>query len=138
MPQYDRYHENVKNALLKDGWTITDDPFPIAFENIRLYADLGAEKIIDTTGHTRKIVIEVKVFSGLSFMTDLEKAVGQYTIYRTFLSRTFPERILYLAIPDQIHRSFFQNLAIQAIIADHHIKLLVFKPIQEEITQWKD
>jgi glucose-6-phosphate 1-dehydrogenase len=71
-------------------------------------------------------------------MTDMEKAVGQYTIYRTFLSRTWPERALYLAIPDQIYRTFFQNLAIQAIIADHNIKLLVFTPIQEEITLWKD
>ncbi|MDZ8262468.1 MAG: element excision factor XisH family protein [Nostoc sp. ChiQUE01b] len=27
MPARDRYHENLKNALIKDAWTITDDPF---------------------------------------------------------------------------------------------------------------
>ena len=32
MPQRDLYHENVKNALIKDGWTITDDPFRIQYK----------------------------------------------------------------------------------------------------------
>ncbi len=27
MPAKDIYHNEVKNALIKDGWTITDDPF---------------------------------------------------------------------------------------------------------------
>jgi len=26
MPALDLYHDTVKNALIKDGWTITDDP----------------------------------------------------------------------------------------------------------------
>ncbi|MEC4983969.1 MAG: element excision factor XisH family protein [Oscillatoria sp. PMC 1068.18] len=39
-------HETVKNALVKDGWVITDDPFVIEFKGVRLYADLGVEKPI--------------------------------------------------------------------------------------------
>jgi XisH protein len=27
MPKYNVYHELVKRALIKDGWTIPDDPF---------------------------------------------------------------------------------------------------------------
>ena len=46
MPQYDLYHETVKQALEKDGWTITADPFVIEYKGLRLYADLGAEKVI--------------------------------------------------------------------------------------------
>jgi hypothetical protein len=46
MPRYDLYHEPVKHALIKDGWTITDDPFIIEYKGLRLYADLGAEKPI--------------------------------------------------------------------------------------------
>ena len=46
MPQFDLYHEPVKQALIKDGWTITDDPFTIEYKGLRLYADLGAEKPI--------------------------------------------------------------------------------------------
>jgi hypothetical protein len=29
MPARDRYHDQVKNALTKDGWTITDDPLHV-------------------------------------------------------------------------------------------------------------
>jgi hypothetical protein len=29
MPQYDLDRNTVKNALVKDGWVITDDPFVI-------------------------------------------------------------------------------------------------------------
>ncbi|MFN9859208.1 MAG: element excision factor XisH family protein, partial [Pseudanabaena sp.] len=25
----DTYHEAIKNALVKDGWTITGDPYPL-------------------------------------------------------------------------------------------------------------
>lgn len=32
MPQYDLYHNEVKNALLKDGWTITDDPYNLEYK----------------------------------------------------------------------------------------------------------
>jgi hypothetical protein len=32
MPQYDLDRSTVKNALVKDGWVITDDPFVIEFK----------------------------------------------------------------------------------------------------------
>jgi hypothetical protein len=35
MPAKDIYHEEVKNALIKDGWTITDDPYIIKKEEIQ-------------------------------------------------------------------------------------------------------
>ncbi|MCI0378509.1 MAG: hypothetical protein L0215_12945 [Gemmataceae bacterium] len=31
MPARDLYHGAVKNALIKDGWTITHDPFTLSF-----------------------------------------------------------------------------------------------------------
>jgi hypothetical protein len=34
-------HDAVKNALIKDGWTITADPYVIAYEDVTLFADLG-------------------------------------------------------------------------------------------------
>ncbi|MHC5718253.1 MAG: element excision factor XisH family protein, partial [Nostoc sp.] len=46
MPAKDIYHNEVKNALIKDGWTITDDPYFIKYEDAELYADLAAEKPI--------------------------------------------------------------------------------------------
>lgn len=46
MPRRNVYHEVVKNALIKDGWTITDDPLILSYGDRELYADLGAEKMI--------------------------------------------------------------------------------------------
>ena len=37
----------VKNALVKDGWVITDDPFTLEYKGLRVYADLGAEKLLE-------------------------------------------------------------------------------------------
>jgi hypothetical protein len=136
MPQYDLYHNTVKNALVKDGWVITDDPFVIEFKGLRLYADLGAEKLLAAEKFGRKVVIEIKVFNSPSLVTELEKAVGQYSIYRTFLKRVNPERKLYLAIAQDVYQDFFQRPVIQEIIADQQINLIVFDPNLEEIIQW--
>jgi hypothetical protein len=136
MPRYDFYHNTVKNALLKDGWIITDDPFVIEFKGLRLYADLGAEKLLAAEKTGQKVVIEIKVFNSISLITELEKAVGQYGIYRTFLKRINPDRTLYLAIAEDVYQDFFQRLAIQEIITDQQINLIVFDPNLEEIIQW--
>jgi XisH protein len=136
MPQYDLYHFNVRNALIKDGWTITDNPFTIEYEDARLYADLGAEKLFAAERSGMKIAIEIKVFNTPSLITELQKPLGQYAIYRSFLKRINPDRQLYLAIPFDIHQDFFQRPSTQVIIEDYAIKLIVFNPDLEEITQW--
>jgi hypothetical protein len=46
MPAKDIYHNAVKNALVKDGWKITADPYLLKYEDAELYADLAAEKPI--------------------------------------------------------------------------------------------
>ena len=84
MSRYDAYHEPVKQALIKDGWTVTDDPFMIEYKGITLYADLGAEKPITAEKENRKIVVEVKVFGSASQISELQKAIGQYGIYDIF------------------------------------------------------
>ena len=136
MPRYDVYHEPVKHALIKDGWTITDDPFIIEYKGLRLYADLGAEKPIAAEKFGRKIVVEIKVFGSPSPVTELERAVGQYGIYRTLLERVSPERELFLAIAQDVYEDFFSQPAVQDIVADHEMHLLVFEPATEEVVQW--
>ena len=32
MPARDTYHNAVKQALIKDGWTITADPYTVEYE----------------------------------------------------------------------------------------------------------
>ncbi|MDY6803634.1 MAG: element excision factor XisH family protein [Cyanobacteriota bacterium] len=136
MPRHDLYHDVVKQALTKDGWVITDDPFIIRYKGLRLYADLAAEKLIAAQNGESKIVIEVKVFRGPSLITELEKAVGQYGIYRTLLQKINSDLKLYLAIDKDIFQSFFRRPAIEDIVSDHQINMLVFDPDLEEIVEW--
>jgi len=56
MPAKDLYHEAVKNALIKDGWTITADPYPIEFEDAELYPDLAIKDEIYETFFQRKSI----------------------------------------------------------------------------------
>ena len=78
MSRRDIYHNTVKQALQKDGWTITHDPFPLEIGRKRLSVDLGAEKLISAKKSKRRIVVEVKSFIGQSDVKDLEQALGQY------------------------------------------------------------
>jgi hypothetical protein len=77
MPKLDLYHTTVKQALLKDGWTITHDPYRLSIGEKRLYADLGADRVIAANRGQQKIVVEVKSFLGVSDIKDLEPALGQ-------------------------------------------------------------
>lgn len=136
MPRLDQYHEAVKNALVKDGWTITDDPFTIKFADARLFADIGAEKLFAAEKDAQKVAVEVKVFGSVSSYDDLEKAVGQYQIYRAFLRKIQPERVVYLAVTEKIYNEFFQRESVQFLMTEFSIKLLIFHEVKEEIVKW--
>jgi hypothetical protein len=62
MPAPDIFHDQVKNALVKDGWTITDDPLTIQWGRKKLYVDLGAERLLAAAKSGRKIAVEIKSF----------------------------------------------------------------------------
>lgn len=136
MPAKDIYHDAVKAALIKDGWTITADPYPIKYEEIKLFADLAGEKTIAATREEQQIVVEIKSFLGRSPMREFETALGQYLMYQSFLSLEYPEVQLYLGIGQKIYEDFFQKTAIQYILKKYKILLLVIDVDQEEIIQW--
>jgi hypothetical protein len=46
MPAKDIYHDAVKNALQKEGWTITHNPLFLRVGGVDVSIDLGAEKLI--------------------------------------------------------------------------------------------
>ena len=110
----------------------------IQLEDVKFYVDLAAEKLIETDGEKRKVAIEIKVFGGLSFLNEFEKAVGQYLIYRQFLDELFPERILYLAVSKDVFEESFVLPSINAVIGKQRIKLLVFDAEKEEIIKWTE
>jgi XisH protein len=99
MPALDRHHVAVRNALIKDGWTVTADPLTLRVGVDRVHIDLAAERMLIAERGARKIAVEIKTFSGASKIADLEEALGQYVLYRMVLRRAEPDRDLYLAVP---------------------------------------
>jgi hypothetical protein len=130
------YHDTVKSALQKDGWTITHDPFPLQIGKKRLAIDLGAERLISAENATRKIVVAVKSFVGQSDVKDLEQALGQYVLYRQILNEMDSERILYLAISRITFNSVFTIELGKVLLKNQIIKLIVFDDESEAIVEW--
>jgi hypothetical protein len=136
MPAKDVYHDAVKNALIKDGWTITADPYPIKYAEVKLFADLAGDKNLAASRSEKQIVIEIKSFLSRSPMRDFETALGQYLIYKALLAIEHPEQQLYLAIGQTIYEDFFQQLAIKFILEKYQVSLLIIDLQQEEVIAW--
>ena len=133
----DIIHNQVKNALIKDGWTITADPFRIQYEEFDLSADLSAERTIVAHKNTRKIVVEVKSFVGRSFVTEFQKAIGQFTMYLSFMKLL--DRLefeLFIGISEQVYKRYFGQKAVQALLAESPMPLLVVDINREEVVKW--
>lgn len=60
MPGKDIYHDCVKNALIKDGWKITDDPLSLKIGKKDIFIDLATEKLLAAEKQGKKIAVEVK------------------------------------------------------------------------------
>lgn len=136
MPAKDIFHDAVKNALLNDAWSVTDEQFYIRSKGVEIYINIGAEKVIAAERGGEKIAVEVKSFLGYSNITEFHVAVGQFINYRSILWDEQPERTLYLAIPLDIYESFFQLPFTQKIIQQNQIKLIVFDSEEEVIVKW--
>lgn len=136
MPRLDSIHNAVKNALIKEGWAITDDPYIIEYGKTKLYVDLGAERPIAAIRAGQKIVVEVKSFIGASKLQDLKEALGQYDIYRYLLEETAPDYKLYVAVSTIAYRTFVQQDVIQLVLSKHHLPLIIVEIELEEIRQW--
>lgn len=133
----DVFHQQVKKALIKDGWNITHDPLTIRIsEAVKLQIDLAAESAIAAERDSEKIAVEIKSFIGDSDISAFHTALGQYLNYCQALEEQEPERIVYLAIPVETYQDFFQLPFIQRAIERYQVKLIIYDPKLEEIKQW--
>jgi len=126
----------VKIALQKDGWIITDDPFKLKYGLRELFVDLGAKKLLAAQKNETKIIVEIKSFMSPSPIADLQNALGQYLLYRDVLKENENELSLYLAIRQSTYQDIFSEPIGRLVIKSHHILLLIFDPIKEEIVEW--
>ena len=72
MPQRDAIHGQVRRALVKDGWQITNDPYVISYGERFLFIDLAAREWVGVNqlqGHflgaecgKSQIAVEIKEF----------------------------------------------------------------------------
>ena len=74
----DIFHQQVKEALINDGWEITHDPYILRAEEIEYEVDLGAEQLIAASRNTEKVLIEIKSFLRQSKTYEMHQALGQF------------------------------------------------------------
>ncbi len=137
MPAKDLYHAAVRNALIKDGWTITHDPLTLRYYKRDVHIDLGAERLLAAEKDTHKIAVEIKSFVAASALAALEEAIGQYILYQDVLEDMEIERRLYLAVPDYAEEGILSEPIGELLIRKYGIRLLVYRPNTEEVVEWK-
>ena len=76
MPRKDLYHDQVRRALEKDGWTITHDPMRFRWKGRTIWPDLGVEKVIAAERDAEKIAVEIKSFLSPVLLADFYEALG--------------------------------------------------------------
>ncbi|MCU0446636.1 MAG: hypothetical protein MUE85_17150 [Microscillaceae bacterium] len=136
----DVFHYIVKEALEKDGWIITQDPLLLTDKSMKIdyEIDLGAEKLLAAEKENEKIAVEVKSFLKTSLLNEFHSVLGQYLVYQKGLLRLEPDRLLYLAIPHFAEVRLADYKFLQELIADYHLKIIVFDEENHSILQWKN
>ncbi len=135
MSRRDTYHDVVKYALIREGWTISHDPYFLQSDP-KLSIDLGGKRTIAAEKSTEKIAVEIKIFIADSQVTELERAIGQYGIYQELLQIQEPDRELYLAVPIDAFENIFSRQVGKIAIKKFQLKLIVFSFSDEELL-WK-
>jgi XisH protein len=136
MPKKDIYHDQVRRALEKDGWTITHDPMRFRWKGRTIWPDLGIEKVIAAERGTEKIAVEIKSFTNIALLVDFYEALGQYDIYKVALAELDQDRSVVLAVTEAAYETFLCTEFAQAVLQVKNIPLLVYNVENETITKW--
>jgi len=137
----DKYFECVKEALFKDGWTITHDnrhPYTANVPGLLIIGDLGAERILvefESEGKER-ILVEIKSFLSKSFNEDFYPALGQILSYTYVLGKKDPGRKVWLAVPEKVYQKHFTTIAIMEITTLHKISVFTYDTTINRIIRW--
>ena len=136
MAARDLFHDSVKHALEREGWIITHDPFSLQVGTVEMYIDLGAERLLAAEKMGEKIAVEIKSFVQASVLYEFHLALGQYRNYQLALMQRDPERLLYLAVPDDTYDCFLTLPFIQDALRYNDVRYLVYNPQVEVIVRW--
>jgi XisH protein len=135
----DIFHEAVRHALEREGWRISADPLTFTFPGkVTLQIDLGAERVLALERGLERIAVEVKTFVGLSQISELHSAIGQYRNYLSALDLRDPHRRLFLAVPVTVFNTFFQLEFVRYTLQRNQVNVLVYDPETEVIVSWHE
>jgi len=135
MSARDRYHQEFRNALESEGWTVTDDPFHVGIGSTNVQIDIGAERLVIAEKEAEQVAVEIKTFRHPSLVTDLYDAVGQYICYRFILNERNENRTLFLAMPKKTYKRL-EDEPILRIFEVENIHLVIYDEKNETIQQW--
>jgi hypothetical protein len=136
MAAKDVIHDAVKNALIKDGWTITHDPLRLQYQDVTLLLDLAAERVLAAERDGVKIAVEIKSFLEPSLINDLKVTVGQYQLYLDYLELLEPDRKLYIAISQAAFKKLMSLKGLGVFLEKHKFPFIVVELEDEEVKQW--
>ncbi|MEH2406190.1 MAG: element excision factor XisH family protein [Nostoc sp.] len=78
------------------------------------------------------MAVEIKTFSGDSEVANLEQSIGQYFTYLAVISRNYRDRVLYIAVHEDVFTDIFEEeLLGKLILEDYKIPLIVLNPKRE-------
>ena len=133
MPAKDHFHDTVKRALVKQGWTITGEQVRLTYGDRYFWIDIQAEN----SSSQRVILVEVKELDDVDSPVEaFANAIGKYPLYRMGLEYTAQRTPLYLAVTEASYAGILGATMGQQAVSQFQILLLVFDPEQEEIIKW--
>jgi hypothetical protein len=130
MPRKDDYHDAVKQALIKDGWSIDGEQVAFIGSERQIVIDLKVSK--DGQGI---ILVEVKGFQP-SMVESLANAMGKILIYRYILNELAQNIPIWLAVPEFAYQSILTEDMGITMRQQLGMDLIVFSVKQEEIVEW--
>ncbi len=137
MPADDVIKPNVVNALVKDGWTITHDPYRIEVGTDNLYVDVAAERtLVGAERGVERIAVEVKSFLAPSILREFQLALGQFLLYRSAMKRTDRDRKLIVAVSDTVYANLTARPVVGLVLHDQDVPFVVVHLETEEVVRW--
>lgn len=118
------------------GLILIKELFALPLANTRVEMDLLMEKV-EADGLTTRIVVEVKNFreEGV-YVSELQKSIGQYLLYREVRENEGYHYASYLAVPNTAYKEFLAFDLIRNLFQKNQICLLVFDPQDITFLQW--
>lgn len=130
----DIYHDTVKEALIKDDWTIINSSYivelPTSFK--ALDDDFEYNEMLLAKKGEQVILVNSKSFLNQSLDNHFHYVLGECLVMKHLIDYEFID----VAIPDIIYNYFKNKKIIFQSLETHNIRLIVFNPETKTIEKW--